>query len=234
MTLTIILKELRALGSQKNVQGMVRFGITSEKAFGVSAPKIRALAKRIGKDHHLALELWKTEYHEARILAALLAEAECATLGQMDQWVREMSNWAQCDASCAEYFEKTRYAYQLPARWCASPKEFVRRAGVVMIAVLAVHHKGTDDHVFEEFFPLLKACSTDERNFVRKGVNWALRQIGKRNIRLHKKAIALSKEIQNIPSRSAAWIAADALRELNSPKTIALIQRKKVPYELHE
>ncbi len=227
MKTSIILNELRALGSEQNVRGMIRFGITAEKAFGVSVPKIRDLAKRIGKDHELALELWQTGYHEARILAAMTADAESATLGQMDQWVKEISNWAQCDSACTEYFQKTRYAYVLPERWCGSSKEFVRRAGIVMIAVLAVHHKKTDDDVFEKFLPLLKACSTDERNFVRKGVNWALRQVGKRNTRLHKKAIALSKEIQNIPSRSAAWIAADALRELNSPKTISLIQRKK-------
>lgn len=227
MTLQTILKELHSLGSERNVEVMKHFGINSVKAFGVSAPDIRSLAKKIGRDHVAALRLWKTDIHEARILAVLIADPERATLTLLDHWTNEIGNWAQCDAACGEYFQKTRYAYRLPERWCKSPKEFVRRAGFVMIAAMAVHHKRTEDQVFEDFFPLFRKHCTDERNFVRKGVNWALRQIGKRNIRLHKKAIALSIEIQKIPSRSAEWIAADALRELNLPKTITMIHRRK-------
>ncbi|MFA5833141.1 MAG: DNA alkylation repair protein [Bacteroidota bacterium] len=227
MIVSQILTELRLLGSQKNVEGMKRYNITAQKAFGVSAPDIRALAKHNNKDHNLALSLWRTEYHEARILAAFIADPGKMNLRLLDHWANQIVNWAQCDCCCAELFQKTAYAFVLPFRWTKSKKEFVRRAGLVMIAELAVHHKQTDDSEFEKFFPLIYTYSTDERNFVRKGVNWALRQIGKRNLRLHKKAIALSKEIQNIPSPSAQWIARDAIRELNDPKTIAMIKRRK-------
>ena len=227
MTLQQTLQALRKKGSQRTIDGMKRFGIDSVDAFGVSAPDIRMIAKQITRDHALALSLWETDIHEARILAVLIAEPERATLSLMDSWTREMRNWAQCDAACGEYFQRTRFAETLPERWCRQPKEFVRRAGFVMMAAMAVHHKQMDDSTFEDFFPLIIEYSIDERNFVRKGVNWALRQIGKRNIRLHKKAIALSKEIQNIPSPTAKWIATDALRELNDPKTIALVLRRK-------
>ncbi len=227
MTLRTVLNMLRSLGSSRSIKAMERFNIPSVKAFGVSAPDIRSVAKIIGTDHPLALQLWESGYHEARILAALTADPDKALLKDLDHWVKGIANWAQCDAACAEYFQRTRFAEQLPARWTKNPKEFVRRAGCVMIAVMAVHHKLSDDQRFEQYFPLLKEYSTDERNFVRKAINWALRQIGKRNERLHKKAIALSLEIQNIPSHSAKWIASDALRELNSPKTITLIQRRR-------
>lgn len=227
MTLRNVLQILRSRGSSRTINAMERFNIPSDKVFGVSAPEIRSLAKKIGTNHPLALQLWESGYHEARILAALTADPDKARLTDLDHWVRGIANWAQCDAACAEFFQRTRFAEQLPARWIKSPKEFVRRAGCVMIAVMAVHHKQSDDHIFERYFPLLKEYSTDERNFVRKGINWALRQIGKRNERLHKKAIALSLEIQNIPSHSAKWIASDALRELNSPKTKAIIQRRR-------
>ncbi len=227
MTLQQTLKKLKTLGSQKNIEGMKRFNISSAKAFGVSAPEIRSIAKEIKKDHDLALALWASGFHEARILAAIIADPEKADLRLLDTWANEIQNWAQCDCCCSEFFEKTKYAYQLPFRWSKSKKEFVRRAGIVMIAVIAVHHKKTDDDEFETFFPLIKKYSTDERNFVKKAVNWSLRQTGKRNLRLRKKAIALLEEIQNIPSPSARWIASDALRELNNTKTIAIIQRRK-------
>ena len=227
MTLQQALQALRSKGSQRNIDGMKRFGIDAVDAFGVSAPDIRKIAQQIQSDHPLAISLWETDIHDARILAVLIADPDRATLSLMDTWTRGMRNWAQCDAACGEYFQRTRFAETLPERWCPQPKEFVRRAGFVMMAAMAVHHKQLDDSTFEDFFPLIIEYSIDERNFVRKGVNWARRQIGKRNIRLHKKAIALSKEIQNIPSRSAHWIASDALRELNDPKTISLVLRRK-------
>jgi 3-methyladenine DNA glycosylase AlkD len=228
MTLQQTIQTLRSLGDPAIVEGMKRFGIDSPNAFGITAPVMRALAKEIKKNHTLALKLWDTGYHEAKILAALIADPSKADLKQMDRWANSLENWAQCDAACAEYFQKTRFALALPLRWSKSKKEFVRRAGIVMIAVIAVHHKKLDDSVLEQYFPILYHYTTDERNFVRKAVNWSLRQTGKRNTVLHKKAIALAKEIQNIPSKSAQWIAADALAELNNPKIIARIQRRKV------
>lgn len=227
MTLQQALQALRSKGSQRNIDGMKRFGIDAVDAFGVSAPDIRKIAQQIQSDHPLAISLWETDIHDARILAVLIADPDRATLSLMDTWTRGMRNWAQCDAACGEYFQKTRFAETLPNRWCKQHKEFVRRAGFVMMAAMAVHHKQLDDRIFEDFFPHIIEYSTDERNFVRKSVNWAIRQIGKRNIRLQKKAIALSQEIQNIPSRSAKWIAADALRELKDPKIISRLRSKK-------
>lgn len=227
MTLKQALGELRRHGNVSSLEGLKRFNISSTKAFGVSAPNIRSVARSIGCDHALALQLWKSGYHEAKILAAIIADPYQAKKVMMDRWVKELENWAQCDACCAEYFQKTPFAFDLPGRWSSNSLEFVRRAGIVMIAVLAVHHKKVADQEFEKFFPLLKQYSTDERIYVKKAVNWSLRQIGKRNMRLHKKAIALAKEIQNIPSPSARWIAADALRELQNARMITMIQRRK-------
>lgn len=227
MTAEEVLHCLQLLGNKKNIDGMKRFNISSAKAFGVTVPNIRVLAKQLGKDHHLAFQLWNNGAHEARILATLIADPESANLKLLDQWTSDVENWAQCDACCTEFFQKTKYAQILPFRWSKNRKEFVRRAGIVMIASMAVHHKDEDDDFFEQFFPLLKQYSTDERNFVKKAVNWAVRQIGKRNLRLNKKAIVLAQEIHKIPSSSAKWIATDALRELTNKKTIALINRPK-------
>jgi 3-methyladenine DNA glycosylase AlkD len=227
MTLQQTLQALRRLGNAANIEGMKRYKILSKKAFGVSAPNIRSIAKTIGCNHVLAIQLWNSGYHEAKILAAIIADPMKADVTLLDRWVEELENWAQCDACCTELFQKTSFAFKLPVRWVKSDQEFVRRAGIVMIAVLSVHHKKASDKDLEQFFPLLKRYSTDQRSFVKKAVNWAVRQIGKRNVRLHKKAIALSEEIQNIPSPSARWIAADALRELRNPKTIAMILRRK-------
>ncbi len=227
MTVKQALHRLQLLGSKRNIEGMKRFNIPSSKAFGVSASNIRSLAKEISKDHQLAIQLWNSGVHEARILAALIADPESASLKLLDQWTAEVENWAQCDACCAEFFQKTKYAQLLPFRWSKSKEEYVRRAGIVMIASMAVHHKELEDAIFEQYFPLLKQYSTDERNFVKKAINWALRQVGKRNNRLHKKAIALAQKIHKIPSSSAKWIATDAIRELTNQKIMALIKRRK-------
>jgi 3-methyladenine DNA glycosylase AlkD len=216
MTLKQVLHKLQSIGDEKNVEGMKRFNISFTKAFGVNAPNIRLLAKEIKKDHKLAVQLWNSGYHEARILAVMIADVGSANLKLLDQWAGEIENWAQCDACCAEFFQKTKYAQSLPFCWSKNRKEFVRRAGIVMIAVMAVHHKDEEDDFFEQYFSLIKKFSTDERNFVKKAVNWALRQVGKRNKRLHKKALALAQEIQKIPSATAKWIAADAIRELTN------------------
>ncbi len=226
MTKEEALKQLQLFGSKKNIEGMKRFNIYCTKTFGVSAPNIRLLAKQIKTDHLLALQLWDSENHDARILATLLADPLSANLTQLDQWANDIENWAQCDACCTEYFRKTKYAESLPYRWTINKKEFVRRAGLVLIASMAVHHKEKDDDFFIQYFPLIKQYSTDERNFVKKGVNWVLRQIGKRNMRLHKKAILLAKEINQFSSKSAKWIACDAINELTNHKTIENIKKR--------
>lgn len=210
-----IIKKLKASANPKNVAGMVRFGINSKNTLGVSIPDLRKIAKEVGKDQFLAQELWESGIHEARILAALVGEPEKLTEKQMESWVKDFDSWDVCDQVCSNLFDKTPYAYKKTVEWSADKKEFVKRAGFVMMACLAVHDKKADDNKFINLFPLIIKGSTDDRNFVKKAVNWALRQIGKRNNNLNKEAIKTAKKIQLIPSKSAKWIAADALREFN-------------------
>lgn len=197
---------------------MARFGIDTERALGIKIPELRRLAKEIGTDHDLARALWDTGVHEARILAGLIADPLRATLPLLDRWARDFNSWDLCDLVCANFIDRTHFAWTLPARWARREEEFVRRAAFALIAALAVHDKAAADERFTTFFPLITRYATDERNFVKKAVNWALRQIGKRNARLRKRAIALAREIREIDSRSARWIAADALRELDTRK----------------
>lgn len=217
-TVSEIVASLKAHGSRKNVEGMARFGIISAKAFGVSAPVLRRMAKRIGKNHELAAALWRTGILEARILAAFVDEPERVTAAQMDRWAGDFDSWAVCDGVCLHLFVKTPHAHGMALRWCKDEREFVLRAGFALIACLAVHDKKASDKEFERFFPAIRQAATDERNFVKKAVNWALRQIGKRSANLNKQAIKVAKQIARLDSRSARWIAADALRELKSSR----------------
>ncbi len=218
MTKKEVIKKLKSQANPKNVEGMARFGINPKGTLGISISVLRPLAKKIGKDHKLALELWASGIHEARILAGFIAEPSKFTEKQMEKWVSDFDSWDVCDQVCSSLFDKTEFAYRKVSEWAERKEEFVKRAGFVLIAVLAVHDKEASDKDFEKFFPLIKKHSCDERNFVMKAVNWALRQIGKRNLTLNKKAIKLAKEIEKIDSKSARWIAKDALRELTSKK----------------
>jgi 3-methyladenine DNA glycosylase AlkD len=211
-----ILDKLRALSNPKAVAGMTRFGINPENTYGVSIPNLRSLAKEIGKDHVLAKELWASGIHEARILASMIDDPKMATEAQMERWVKDFDSWDVCDQCCMNLFEKTEYAYQKCVEWSSREAEFVKRAGFVLMARLAVSDKKAGDEEFTEFFPIIQRESIDERNYVKKAVNWALRQIGKRNRSLNRTAIRAAEEIQEITSRSAKWIASDALRELTS------------------
>jgi 3-methyladenine DNA glycosylase AlkD len=217
-TCEAILERLESLGDPKNVEGMARYGIRTSKAYGVSTPDIRRLAREIGKDHQLALALWRTGVHDARSLAALIDDPAKVTTRQMERWVRDFDTWAICDCTCGFLFDKTPYAWNKAIDWTARDEEYVKRAGFVLMAALAVHDKEAPDERFEAFFPYLVEHATDERNFVKKAVNWALRQIGKRNRRLNGLAVKVAKEVRKIDSRAARWIAADALRELTSDK----------------
>lgn len=209
-----VLSRLKSQANPENVKGMVRFGINSTNTLGISTPFLRKLAKEIGKNHKLALELWDSKIHEARILASLIDDAKLVTSKQMDIWVNDFDSWDVCDQVCSSLFDKTPFSYQKIGVWCKDEREFVRRAGFVMIAVLAVHDKFSTDEKFNSLFPLIKKYSTDERNFVKKAINWALRQIGKRNKKLLKYALDCAKEIRKMDSKSARWIATDAIREL--------------------
>lgn len=220
-----ILAELRSQANAGNVAGMARFGISAKNTLGVSIPVLRALAKRIRKDrkdpkgrHELAMELWQTEVHEARILAGMIDEPLLVTEKQMDAWIRDFDSWDVCDQVCMNLFDKTSFAFDKAVEWTARSLEFEKRAGFALMACLAWHDKTSGDSRFVQFFPCIKAQAQDERNFVKKAVNWSLRQIGKRNESLQKKAIACTQDIQKLDSRCARWIASDALRELTKSK----------------
>lgn len=213
-----ILDRLRSLGDPRNVEGMARYGIRTKKAFGVSAPQLRQLAKELRKDHDLADLLWRTGVHDARILAALIDDPALVTTKQMDRWAEDFDTWAVCDSACGSLFDKTPYAWDKAVEWIEREEEYVRRAGFVLMAALAVHDKKAPNERFEAFLSLIESHATDERNFVKKAVNWALRQIGKRNLHLNALAIRAGERIRRIDSKAARWIAADALRELTCDK----------------
>ena len=226
MTVQEILQKLKSLGTPENVAGMARYGIVTKEAFGVSAPELKKLAREIGKNHALALELWSTKIQEARAIAYLIDNPREVTESQMETWVKDFDNWAICDGACGHLFCRTPYAYEKAFAWAERDEEFVKRAGIVLMAWLAVHDKKAGDEKFEQFLPVLEKHSDDERNYVKKAINWALRQIGKRNISLNKKAIETGQRIKARNTKSARWIAADALCELTSEKTLERLQKK--------
>lgn len=221
-----ILAELRAHGSPANVAGMARYGINPKSTLGVSVPALRGMAKKIGRDHALALALWKTGIHEARSLAGLIDEPAKVTEAQLERWAKDFDSWDVCDGVCSNLFDRTPFARDKAIEWSARREEFVKRAGFVLMAALAVHDKKAPDALFRKFLPLIERESTDERNFVKKAVNWALRQIGKRNRALNRDAIAAARRIRRIDSKAARWIAADALRELESAAVRERLKRK--------
>jgi 3-methyladenine DNA glycosylase AlkD len=211
-----IIAKLKSLSDPKAVEGMARFGINPENTYGVSIPNLRQMAKEAGKDHGLAQELWASGIHESRILASMIDDPRATTEEQIDSWVEDFDSWDVCDQCCMNLFEKTRFAYQKAVEWSSREKEFVKRAGFVMMARLAVSDKKASDRQFEGFFSIITREASDNRNMVKKAVNWALRQTGKRNLILNDMAIQTAREIQQMDSRSSRWIASDALRELTS------------------
>lgn len=213
-----ILSEIKKRGNEKDRQGMGRFGINIEHAYGVSVYFLREKAKQYKKSHQLAFNLWTTGIHEAQLLACFVEDPKLVTEQQMELWVKDFDSWDLCDQCCSNVFDKTPFAYAKAVEWTSRKEEFVKRAGFVLMAALSVHDKKADDSVFIQFLPIIKRESTDERNFVRKAVNWALRQIGKRNKNLNNKALKTAHEIQKIDSKVARWISGDALRELESDK----------------
>ena len=221
-----VITELESLSNPEDVKGMARFGIKHTKTYGVRMPELRRIAKTAGKDHDLAEKLWNAGYGETKILAGLIEDPKMVTEIQMENWVAGFDSWDVCDQCCINLFRKTPFAYKKVFEWSTGEEEFVKRAAFAMIAVLAVHDKKADDKKFEKFFPLIIRESVDNRNFVKKAVNWALRQIGKRNLNLNKRAIEVAEEISTIDSKSAKWIAADAIRELKSEKVQERIKKK--------
>lgn len=217
-----IIKELRSHKNQKNIEGMKRFGIIGKEVIGwPSVPAMRKWGKELGPDHELAQELWDSGIHEARIIAGFTEDPKTIKEKQMDLWVNDFDSWDMCDLICSGLFDRSEYSEKKILEWTQSQKEFVRRAGFVLICAKTVHDKKAPNSEFTKYFPLIKKYCTDERNFVRKAVNWSLRQIGKRNYILNKKAIKIAEELKKTNSKSARWIANNALKELTDKKTIS-------------
>jgi 3-methyladenine DNA glycosylase AlkD len=223
-----VLGELRGLGTQRNIDGMAQFGIRAENVCGVSKPQLDDLAKRIGKNHSLALNLWSSGNHDARILAGLIADPRQITSTLMDLWVRDFNNWDVCDGTCCHLFVFAKPAWSRVLLWTKRKDEFQKRAGFALAAYLAYRDKSATDAQFEKFLKIIERESCDDRNFVRKAANWALRNIGKRNLHLNRAAIATALRIQKLGSRAARWIAGDALRELRGDAVQYRLRRKKL------
>jgi 3-methyladenine DNA glycosylase AlkD len=222
-----VVGELRRLGTKRNVEGMARFGIRAAKVFGVSKPKLDELAKKIGKNHALGLELWSTGIQDAKILAGLICDPGKVTAAQMELWVRDFDNWDSCDGTCCHLFAFAKNAWPKALAWTTRKEEFQKRGGFALAAYLAYRDKSAGDAKFLGFLKVIEREADDERNFVRKAVNWALRNIGKRNLNLNHAAIATARRLRKKESRAARWIAADALRELGGEAVQARLRRKE-------
>ena len=226
MTANEVLIELKTLSTPDHFAKLAHFGINDTKAYGVKIPLIRQLAKVIGKNHVLALELWKTGVHEARLLATMIEKKEMITELQFDAWVTEFDSWDICDQSCS-LLGQTEFSLKKINEYSTRTEEFVKRTAFVLMCEQALHHKKVENEQFYHFLEIIEQEAWDERNFVRKAVNWALRQIGKRNETLRIRAIETGERIMGQESKSARWIATDALRELNSKAVIQRIKTKQ-------
>jgi len=210
------IKKLKSMSNPEAVEGMARYGIRGEKRLGVAIPDLRKMAKEIGRNHDLALNLWRTGIPDAMILAAMIDNPGEVTEQQMEDWVKDINSWDVCDQLCMNLFEKVPFVQEKIKEWSNRKEEFVKRAAFALIACLAQHDKEAEDEVFIKFLPIIKNGATDERNFVKKAVNWALRNIGKRNPNLNKAAVNAAKEIRRLDFRAARWVASGAIRELTS------------------
>lgn len=236
---TALLEELRSLGSEKDRAGMARYGIKTDDAFGVSVYVLRKIADRIGTDHELAGELWATGNHEARLLACFIDDPKLVTAAQCEAWAKDFDSWDVCDQATTSLFDLTAHGWSKAAQWAERDEEWVKRGGFALMAGLAVHDKKARDEAFLKLFPLIERGAFDDRNFVKKAVNWALRNIGKRNPTLNAAAISLAEKLQkqaneraggprggDACARAARWVATDALKELSSEKIQARLRAR--------
>ena len=222
-----ILAKLESMQNPEAVKGMARYGINPKNNLGISIYKLREIAKEIGQDHGLALKLWNSGIHDARLLACFIDNPLDVTGEQMDSWAQDFDSWDICDQACTSLFDLSPLAWTKVFEWAEKTEEFVKRGAFSLIAGLTVHDKKVSDEKFEQFIPLIKKHSCDERNYVKKAVNWAIRNIGKRNKNLNKRMIQLSRELLKNESKTAKWIASDALRELTSMKIQNRIKKKQ-------
>jgi 3-methyladenine DNA glycosylase AlkD len=222
-----VIRRLEGMADPRRAEGMARYGIRTDRALGVSMPGLRSLAREIGRDRRLAGKLWASGLHEARILASLVDEPGMVTGEQMEAWAAEFNSWDLCDQCCGNLFDRSPLAWEKALEWSAREEEFVKRAGFALMAWLAVHDKKAGDERFEEFLPAIIREAADDRNYVKKAVNWALRQIGKRNLSLNRRAVETAREVGKIDSRAARWTASDALRELTGEKILERLRQKE-------
>lgn len=223
----VALATLEERSTRKDRENLARFGITASKAFGVSMANIQVLAKRLGRSHELAAALWETGWYEARLLTSFVDEPARVTPEQMDRWCRDFDNWGICDTVCFHLFDRTPHAWAKVAEWSDEREEFVKRAAFALLASLAGHDKKAGDEPFLKALPLIERAATDERNFVKKGVSWALRGSGRRSATLHAAAVDLARRLAASPDPAARWVGKDALRDLTRPAVLSSLARKK-------
>ncbi len=221
-----VLASLKRLGTKRNRDGMARYGIVADKVFGVSVGTLQQLARRQGRSHELAAALWDTGWYEARMMCAFLDEPERVTPAQMDRWCRDFDNWAICDTVCFQLFDRTPHAFRKVAQWSRRSPEFEKRAALALLASLAGHNKTADDDAFLRCLPLVEEGAQDERNFVKKGVSWALRGIGRRNLKLHAAAMKVAHRLAESQQAAPRWVGKDALRDLTRPAVVRQLERR--------
>lgn len=222
-----VVARLRKLGSKSVRDGMLRFGIPNDNAFGVPVGKIQKLGKELGRDHELALALWETGFYEARMLAAFVDDPKLVTPAQMDHWCKDFDNWGIVDTVCFKLFDETPHAWKKVEQWSRRSNEFQRRAGYALLACLGVHDKLASNEKFIACLPLIENAATDERNFVKKGVSWALRVIGRRNAELNKAAKELAQRLADSPDPTSRWLGREALREFKRPVVTRRLEKTK-------
>ena len=218
---------LKKRATKKTKDGMARYAIPSDKAFGVPVGVIRSIGKSLGKSHDLAQALWKSGHYEARMLATMVDEPERVTPEQMDRWCRDFDNWAICDTACFVLFDRTPHAFKKARAWATSKDEFVKRAAFALVASLTVHDKTAKDADFVRLLPLVEKAALDERNFVKKSVNWALRSLGKRSLELNRKSIEVAERLAARAESAPRWVGKDALRELKSASVARRLQARQ-------
>jgi 3-methyladenine DNA glycosylase AlkD len=222
-----VLARLEKLGTRKTREGFARYGIHVTKAFGVTMAAMQKLAKTVGRSHALAQDLWDSGWYEARILASFVDERERVTPAQMDRWVRDFDNWGICDTVCFVLFDRTPHAFKKVALWSRRKGEFEKRAAFALLASLGLHDKRSADGPFARSLPLVLRAATDGRNFVKKGVSWALRAVGRRNLELHAAATALARRLAAAPDAASRWVGKDALRDLSRPQVKTRLETRR-------
>ncbi len=218
---------LRRHATKATRDGMARYAIPSDNALGVKVGDIRSLGKRLGRNQELAAALWEAGIYEARMLAAFVGDPKTITAKQMESWCGEFDSWAICDTMCFHLFDRTPHAWKLVDAWSRSREEFVKRAAFALLASLSVHDKRAEDELFMKRLPLIERAAVDDRNFVKKSVNWALRTLGKRSLELNGAAVLVARRLAESSEAAPRWVGKDALRELTSPAVVRRLSKKR-------